>query len=320
MNFLITGGAGFIGSHLAEKLLVEGHSVTVVDNLATGSMQNLPNHPQLRSLRKDILNCRADDFDDRFDGIAHLAATPSVARSWQEPLNCHNNNISATVAVLQLCQELEISRFVFASSAAVYGNPLQVPIAEDSSTIPISPYGLHKLVGEQYINLFMQQFGASLKWSAVNLRLFNVFGPRQDPSSPYSGVISIFMKAMQQGLPLSIYGDGTQTRDFVYVQDVATAFVQALTVPLAASSSVTCNVGTGTSFSLVELVETLTLCFPQWQANVRFQPARLGDIQHSLADISKANRYLNFEPQWTLQSGLKHFVEQVHNGSHSNSV
>lgn len=307
MNFLITGGAGFIGSHVTEKLLTTGHSVTVVDNLATGSVQNLPNHPQLRWLSKDIFECRPTDFDDRFDGVAHLAATPSVTRSWENPLICHNNNISATVAVLQLCQNLKIPRLVFASSAAVYGNPQQVSIAESSSTAPISPYGLHKLVGEQYLNLFAQQFG----WSAVNLRLFNVFGPRQDPSSPYSGVISIFIKAMQQSLPISIYGDGTQTRDFIYVQDVATAFVKALTVPLEAGACITCNVGTGQSVSLLELVQSLNHCFPDWASNIRFQPARLGDIQHSLADISKAAFYLSFQPEWTLQSGLKDFIKRL---------
>lgn len=307
MNFLITGGAGFIGSHVTAKLLSEGHRVTVVDNLATGSVQNLPNHPQLRLLSKNIFDCRATDFPDRFDGIAHLAATPSVARSWEQPLSCHENNISATVAVLQLCQDLKISRLVFASSAAVYGNPKQVPISEDSLTAPISPYGLHKLVGEQYLTLFAQQRG----WSAVNLRLFNVFGLRQDPSSPYSGVISIFLKAMQQGSPISIYGDGTQTRDFVYVEDVATAFVKALTVPLASGSCITCNIGTGQSISLLDLVQSLDHCFPDQASKVQFQPARLGDIQHSLADISKAAFYLSFQPGWTLESGLKNFIEQL---------
>lgn len=305
MNFLITGGAGFIGSHLTEKLLAEGHEVTVVDNLATGKVQNLPSHPRLRWLSKNILHCHAADFDNHFDAIAHLAATPSVTQSWKKPLVCHENNLSTTVAVLQLCQELKIPRLVFASSAAVYGNPQHIPISEGSLTAPISPYGLHKLVGEQYLNLFTQQFGSS----AVNLRLFNVFGSRQDPSSPYSGVISIFIQAMQRGLPISIYGDGTQTRDFIYVQDVASAFLKALTVCLDPGSCITCNIGTGRSISLLELVQSLNHCFPNWMPDIRFQSARLGDIQHSLADISKAAVYLSFESKWSLQSGLKNFIE-----------
>jgi UDP-glucose 4-epimerase len=306
MNFLVTGGAGFIGSHLTEKLLAEGHEVTVIDNLSTGKLENLPTHPKLKLLSKNILCCRTTDFDAHFDGLAHLAATPSVVRSWEEPLICHENNISVTVAVLQLCQDLRIPRLAFASSAAVYGNPEQVPIAEDSPTTPISPYGLHKLTGEHYLNLFAPKFG----WSAVNLRLFNVFGPRQDPGSPYSGVISIFQRAMQQGSPISIYGDGTQTRDFVYVHDVATAFLKALTVPLQEGCYLTCNIGTGHSTSLLDLVQCLHHCLPDWTSDIQFQPARLGDIQHSLANISQAFLHLAFQPKWSLQSGLKHFIEQ----------
>jgi UDP-glucose 4-epimerase len=315
MNFLVTGGAGFIGSHLVEKLLAEGHNVTVLDNLTTGKVHNLPNHPRLKLLSKGILNCCLEDFPDRFDGLAHLAATPSVTQSWQHPLATHENNLSATVAVLQLCQALEIPRLVFTSSAAVYGNPTQIPIVEDSPTNPISPYGLHKLMGEQYINLFVQQLGQQFGWSAANLRLFNVFGPRQDPNSPYSGVISIFMKMMQEQSPITIYGDGTQTRDFVYVQDVALALFKSLTVPLKAGSCITCNIGTGQSVSLLELVQNLHSCLPDWASDIRFQPARLGDIQHSLADISTAAFHLSFQPQWTLQSGLKHFVQELRRGS-----
>jgi UDP-glucose 4-epimerase len=159
MHFLVTGGAGFIGSHLVEKLLAEEHDVTVVDNLTTGDSCNLPNHPQLRLLSKDLFHCHAADFRGYFDGVAHLAATPSVVHSWREPLVAHHNNTSAIVAAIQLCQQLEIPRFVFASSAAVYGNPLQLPIAEDCAIAPISPYGLQKLIGEQYLNLFAQKLG-----------------------------------------------------------------------------------------------------------------------------------------------------------------
>lgn len=230
MHFIVTGGAGFIGSHLTEQLLVEGHNVTVVDNFTTGSLKNLPEHPRLRLLPKNILECQLENFTQPIDGIAHLAATPSVTQSWCQPLESHHNNLSAMIAVLLLCQALNISKLVFASSAAVYGNKIQLPISEAQQTSPISPYGLQKLVSEQYANLFAQQLGLSF----VALRLFNVFGPRQDPKSPYSGVISIFTKAMQKGLPITIYGDGKQTRDFIYVKDVAVAFAKALTTPFLA--------------------------------------------------------------------------------------
>lgn len=304
MHYLITGGAGFIGSHVAEQLLLEGHCVTVVDNFTTGNIQNLPGHPKLQRISKDILDCHAKDLKDKFDGIAHLAATPSVAEAWQKPLATHHNNISTTVAVLELCQALQIPRLVFTSSAAVYGNPIQVPIPENHPTAPISPYGLHKLVGEQYVNLFSQQFGQQFGWSAVNLRLFNVFGPRQDPHSPYSGVISIFAKAMQSEQPIVINGDGTQTRDFIFVKDVASAFVKALTIPLEPGTSITCNIGTGKAISLLALKETLQLCFPNWNSTTKFTESRLGDIQHSQADISLARRYLEFSPEWSIQKGL----------------
>lgn len=207
MHFIVTDGAGFIGSHVTEQLLLEGHRVTVIDNLSTGSLQNLPAHPRLKLLQKDALTCQPEDFPAQIDGIAHLAATPSVTASWLQPLEVHHNNLSSMIAVIQLCQALNIPRLVFASSAAVYGKQIRLPISEFQDTCPISPYGLQKLVSEQYASLFAKQLG----FSFVALRMFNVFGPQQVPGSQYSGVISIFVATMQQGLPITIYGDGTQT-------------------------------------------------------------------------------------------------------------
>jgi UDP-glucose 4-epimerase len=307
MHYIITGAAGFIGSHLTEQLLAEGHSVTAVDNLTTGSLNNLPNHPRLQFLQKDILTCQPEDFNGKVDGIAHLAATPSVMESWWQPLEKHHNNLSATVAVIQLCQALGIPKLVFASSAAVYGGQISLPIAEHHPTAPMSPYGLQKLVSEKYANLFAQQLG----FSFVGLRLFNVFGPRQRPNSPYSGVISIFVSAMQQGLPITIYGDGTQTRDFIYVKDVAIAFTKALTTPMTSGESLTCNIGTGNSISLMQLVNSLKPCFPGWNADVRFAPTRTGDIQHSQADISQADSRLGFSARWSIQSSMQPFVQSL---------
>jgi UDP-glucose 4-epimerase len=305
MHFIVTGAAGFIGSHVTEQLLSEGHTVTAVDNLTTGSLQNLPEHPRLNLLQKDILACQPEDFSGQVDGIAHLAAIPSVMESWWKPLETHHSNLSAMVAVIQLCQALGIPRLVFASSAAVYGGQAMLPIAEEQETCPISPYGLQKLASEQYARLFAQQLG----FSFVALRLFNVFGPRQLPNSPYSGVISIFESAMQQNQPLTIYGDGSQTRDFIYVKDVAIAFTKALTTSIATGKTLTCNVGTGNSISLGQLVAILKNCFPGWTSEIRFAPARTGDIQHSQADISKATSRLEFSPRWSVQAGMKRFVE-----------
>jgi UDP-glucose 4-epimerase len=300
MHFIVTGGAGFIGSHLTEQLLSEGHSVTVVDNLATGRLQNLPDHPQLKFLQKNILACQPEDFTEQIDGIAHLAATPSVTKSWLHPLDAHHNNLSAIVAVIELCRALNIPRLVLASSAAVYGGQSTVPISEDQDTRPISPYGLQKLVCEQYASLFAKQFG----FSFVALRLFNVFGERQLPNSEYSGVISIFTAAMQNNKPIAIYGDGTQTRDFIYVGDVAKAFSKALTVPIMPGCSHICNIGTGRSLSLNQVVRILQESFPSWTSKVNFYPARLGDIHSSQSDITKASVLLNFHADKSLQDCL----------------
>ncbi|WP_066377192.1 MULTISPECIES: NAD-dependent epimerase/dehydratase family protein [unclassified Anabaena] len=307
MNFIITGGAGFIGSHLTEQLLIEGHSVTVVDNLSTGSLKNLPKHSRLKFVCKDILECRAEDFTQPIDGIAHLAATPSVNLSWHKPLETHHNNLSAIIAVLLLCQALKIPKLVFASSAAVYGNKVNLPISEDQQTIPISPYGLQKLVSEQYASLFAKELNISF----IALRLFNVFGPRQDPSSPYSGVISIFTKAISQGLPITIYGDGTQTRDFIYVQDVASAFTKALTISTPNNSCIICNVGTGKETSLMQLINILQNMFPNYKSDINFTRPRIGDIQDSQADITKFISLLNFQPQWSVQSGIRLLLESL---------
>jgi UDP-glucose 4-epimerase len=307
MHFIVTGGAGFIGSHLTEQLLSEGHDVTVVDNLTTGNTTNLPQHPHLKLLTKSILDCQPEDFTVSIDAIAHLAATPSVAESWLKPLETHHNNLSVMIAIIQLCQTLNIPRLVFASSAAVYGNTNQLPILEAHHTIPMSPYGLQKLVSEQYANLFAQESGLSF----IALRLFNVFGPRQVLNSPYSGVISIFTKAIQQGLPITIYGDGTQTRDFVYVKDVAVAFTKALTTTLPAGSCITCNVGTGKRTSLLQIVQFLKAYFPETKVEINFKNARLGDIKHSQADVSKIASIFNFYPQLSVESALSLFIESL---------
>lgn len=306
MHFIVTGGSGFIGSHLTEYLISEGHCITVVDNLTTGNLQNLPlQHPNLRFLEKNILESQPQDFPEKIDGIAHLAATPSVTESWLQPMETHHNNLSAMIKVLQLCQTLKIPKLVFASSAAVYGDKIPLPVSEKQPPNPISPYGLQKLVSEQYAALFAQKFDLSF----IGLRLFNVFGPRQVPNSQYSGVISIFVAAMQQGLPITIYGDGSQTRDFVFVQDVVSAFAKALVTSFPPGLTLTCNVGTGKSTSILQLLEIMRSDFPSWQLEPNFAPARAGDILHSQADISQASSVLDFTPQWSIDDGLKVLIE-----------
>lgn len=300
MHFIVTGGAGFIGSHLTTHLLTEGHSVTVVDSLISGKLQYLPQHERLTLLRQDICHCHPEHFLRPVDGLVHLAATPSVAQSWLEPLQAHQNNLTTTLAVLQLVRALQIPKLVYASSAAVYGDPIHSPITENHATHPISPYGLQKLASEQYIQMFAQHYD----FSAVILRLFNVFGPRQLPNSPYSGVISIFIDAMRHGQPITIFGDGSQTRDFIYVQDIAYGITQALIAEIPAKGTVFCNIGTGTSVTLLTLIETLRGYFPHWNAAVQFAPARAGDIHHSQPCVKKAATAIGFVPRWSVRSAM----------------
>ncbi len=307
MHFLITGGAGFIGSHLTEKLLAEGHEVTVVDNLSTGNLTNLPNHKKLNLIQKNILLCGIDDFKKPLDGIAHLAANASVEKSWLEPLVNHQNNLSATLKVIELCRSLNIPRLVYASSAAVYGDQSKLPISEDMANQPLSPYGLQKLCSEQYAHLFSK----NSNFTFIGLRLFNVFGTRQLPDSGYSGVISIFVNAMKQNLPIKIYGDGLQSRDFVYVEDVANVFFLALTTNNISFHSKIYNVGTGQSTSLLQLVTILKTCFPYYNIPIQFMSTREGDITHSQADISKVCSEFNFKPKWNIQLGLQKLTAQL---------
>ncbi len=305
MHFLITGGAGFIGSHLTDQLLKENHTVTVVDNLIMGQPSYLPKHPNLIFIQKNINECQPQDLPKSIDGIAHLAANSSVNYSWLNPIESNHNNLSSTMTIIQLCYDLKIPRLVFTSSAAIYGNPLEIPITETHPTNPISPYGLHKLMSEKYINFFTQNYPLS----SIILRLFNVFGTRQVAN--YSGVITNFTSAMKQGLPIIIYGDGRQTRDFIYVQDVVTALIKSLTIPLKNNICLTCNIGGGKAVSLLEIVEILKTYFTQWKQEIKFDHPRLGDIQHSWANINKAEQILGFTPSKTLESNLLHYLQEM---------
>lgn len=309
MHIIVTGGAGFIGSHLTEALLDRGHQVTVVDNLRTGSLKHLPCHPSLLVIQKDIQQCQPEDFASPVDGIAHLAATPSVGESWSDPVHAHHNNLSTTIAVINLCQALAIPKLVFASSAAVYGNLSTGLIAEDNLTTPISPYGLQKLTSEQYASLYADRCG----FAFVGLRLFNVFGPRQAPNSAYSGVISRFSQALQQGSRITVYGNGSQTRDFIYVKDVAQAFVQALEIDRAIGTSLICNIGTGVSISLLQLLEHLREIYPETCLvnghNIQFAASRPGDIQHSQANVALAQSTLKFHSRWSIAQGLRSLAD-----------
>ncbi|MDX8406984.1 MAG: NAD-dependent epimerase/dehydratase family protein [Mariprofundaceae bacterium] len=294
---LVTGGAGFIGSHTVERLLKRGCSVRVLDNLSSGKRQNLPlDHAGLELMVGDTTN--ADDVRAAMSGMQrclHLAAQVSVDRSIQEPAASCKQNILAFVNVLDAARHQGLGRVVYASSAAVYGNPQSLPIDETATLAPISPYGLEKQVNEQYARLFAQLYGLS----CFGVRYFNVYGPRQDPASHYAGVISIFVARMQQGKPVTIFGDGSQSRDFIYVGDVARANEAAL----FSDADGVCNVATGSSITLLDLVRQLEVF--AGSSDVHFAAARSGDIRESAASVERMTELLGKRAGTLPEQGLR---------------
>jgi len=294
---LVTGGAGFIGSHTVERLLERGCKVRVLDNLSSGKRQNLPlEHPGLELMIGDTTN--PVDVQAAMLGMQrclHLAAQVSVDRSIQDPAGSCKQNILAFVNVLDAAVRQGIGRLVFASSAAVYGNPHSLPIDESAALAPISPYGLEKQVDEQYARLFGQLHGLS----CFGVRYFNVYGPRQDPASHYAGVISIFVARMQQGKSVTIFGDGGQSRDFIYVGDVARANEAALFSDVEG----VCNVATGSSITLLDLVRQLE-AFADC-SDVHFEPARSGDIRKSAASVERLSELLGMSADTLPEQGLR---------------
>jgi len=300
MHVLVTGGAGFIGSHSVEALLDAGAEVTVLDNFSAGKRANLPMHDRLRIVEGDIRNAssveRAMVGADR---ILHLAAQVSVRASVDDPALSAGHNITGFLNVANAARRLGPLRLVYASSAAVYGAPRALPLDEESICDPLSPYGLEKLVNDKYAGLFSQLYGMSV----LGLRYFNVYGPRQDPASPYAGVISRFASRLTNNEALTVFGDGQQTRDFIFVKDVARANVAAL----RSSFTGVLNVGSGVSISLLELIEALGACAGRTPV-VQFDPPAPGDIHHSAMRPNRIREALGFVATTRLGDGLSTLV------------
>jgi len=298
-SYLVTGGAGFIGSHLAEAIARQGHSVRVADNLSTGKRENLDHIPEVEFLEGDLADF---DFAERavegMQYVLHQAAIPSVARSVEEPLASHKANVDATLNVLVASRSAGVKRVVYAGSSSVYGDAPALPKGEDMASHPLTPYALQKLVAEQYCVMFTRLFG----FETVSLRYFNVFGPRQDPGSPYSGVISRFAVAMLAGQPPTIYGDGEQTRDFTYVANVVDGVMRACAAPDVSGQVI--NLATGRRISLNGLVRTLNECLGTQLKAIHEEP-RIGDIRDSQADVSRAEALLGYQPRVSLDEGLR---------------
>ncbi|HUR57602.1 MAG TPA: SDR family NAD(P)-dependent oxidoreductase [Opitutaceae bacterium] len=307
-SILVTGAAGFIGSHTCDRLLAEGHAVTGVDNLRTGRRANLraaEARPEFRFAELDVTDAAKFDalvVSARPAALIHLAALVSVQESISDPGLNYQLNVAATQAVAEAARRHRVGRVVFASSAAVYGDCTEIPLGEQAPTRPISPYGGAKLASEALLIAHAATFG----FTARCQRYFNVFGPRQDPRSPYSGVISIFCSRLQAGEAPTIFGDGEQTRDFISVHDVARANVLAATLPSLPSGIA--NICTGTATSLNHLAATLGRIRPQAPAPLH-APARGGDIRHSLGRPQKAREDFGFAAEVSLETGLRELVE-----------
>ena len=300
--YLVTGGAGFIGSHLVEELARRGERVRVADNLSTGKRANLAHVSGVELLEGDLAMLEfARQAVDGVEYVLHQAAIPSVPRSVSDPVTSNRSNIDATLNVLVAAREAGVRRVVYAGSSSAYGDTPTLPKREDMPPSPLSPYALQKLVGEQYARLFTSLYGLE----TVTIRYFNVFGPRQDPSSPYSGVISLFIKALIEGHRPTIYGDGEQTRDFTYVANVVDGVLRACRAPGASGRVI--NVATGGRISLNELLATLSRIIGAPVDPVH-APPRQGDVRDSQADISCARTLLEYEPAIGFEEGLRYTV------------
>ena len=298
-SYLVTGGAGFIGSHLAEELVRRGHQVRVVDNLVTGKRRNLDHIAGVDFLEGDLAEPGvAERAVGGIEYVLHQAAIPSVPRSVNDPVASHRANVDASLNVLVAARDAGVKRLVYAGSSSVYGDTPTLPKREDMPPNPLSPYALQKLVAEQYCQMFTRLYG----FETVTIRYFNVFGPRQDPGSPYSGVISLFAAALISGRQPVIYGDGEHTRDFTYVSNVVDGVLRACEAPKAAGEVI--NVATGGRISLNELLRTMNRIVGTNLEAVH-QPSRAGDVRDSQADITKAKTLLGYAPKVALDEGLR---------------
>jgi UDP-glucose 4-epimerase len=296
---LVTGGAGFIGSHITERLLVEGYRVRILDNFSTGKRENIPESPRLEVITGDVADFGT--VQNAMKNVAivfHEAAIASVPETVDNPLASERVNYRGTLNVLEAARHAGTRRVMFACSAAVYGDLPELPKQENMPLRPLSPYAVDKLASEHACQMYWHLYGLE----TVSLRYFNVFGPRQDPSSPYSGVISIFADRLQQGRQPAIYGDGEQTRDFVYVSDVVEANMRAATAPAAPGMAI--NVATGGTITINGLLQTICK-IKNRPFEPGYQPGRQGDIRHSRADVSKAAEILEWQPAVGFEAGLR---------------
>jgi len=304
-RYLVTGGAGFIGSHIVRRLVSDGQHVRVVDNLSTGQ------EARLDDVRQSIDFLHGDLADEEvseaavlgIDYVLHQAAIPSVQRSINDPVGTNKANVTATLNLLESCRKANVRRFVYAASSSAYGDAEVLPKVESMPVNPLSPYALQKWVGEHYCKLYHKLYGLQ----TISLRYFNVFGPSQDPHSEYSAVIPKFITAVLAKKPITVYGDGEQSRDFTYVENIVEANLLAAEAISAAAGNVY-NIGCGARVSLNTLIGLLEENIGV-KAEVVYAKPKAGDVRHSLADIAQARHVLGYEPKVMLNEGLRLTIE-----------
>lgn len=310
-QFLITGGAGFIGSHIATYLLENGAKVRVLDNLLTGRMSNIEKHltnPDFEFIEGDITDLETcKKACQGVDMISHQAALGSVPRSLLFPEKTNEINVGGFLNMLIAAKENKVSKFVYASSSSVYGDEYTLPKLEDKIGNALSPYAVSKYTNELYAKVFSNSFGMKI----IGLRYFNIFGPNQDPNGPYAAVIPIFISNIIKGETFYINGDGKTTRDFTYVANAVQANVRAMTTDNVAAFNQVYNIACGSNYSLLQLVESLEANLNK-KADMQFRDFRQGDIRDSLADISKAKNLLGYEPTHSFEQGIKETVESIY--------
>lgn len=301
-SFLITGGVGFIGSNIALRLVRGGHKVTILDNFATGRGQNIAEMKNdVRLIRGDIRNLKTVELASRgIDYVLHQAALPSVQRSVKDPKTTHEINAGGTLNVLLAARKANVKRVVYASSSSVYGETPTLPKHEGMTLSPISPYAVSKLAGELYCRAFYKVYGLE----TVCLRYFNVYGPRQDPNSEYAAVIPKFITAILAGQRPIIFGDGNQSRDFTFVEDVVEANILATKAKARGATGEVFNIAVGQRTTVNQLVATLNKILGT-TIKPKYTKQRPGDIKHSLADIRKAQKVLDYKPRYDLEAGLR---------------
>jgi UDP-glucose 4-epimerase len=305
-SYLITGIAGFIGSTLARGVLAQGNHVRGIDNLSTGRRENLAEIRDRVDLREaDLLDLKsAQEACRGVDYIFHEAAIPSVPRSVLDPLESNRANIDATANLLVAARDAKVKRVVYAASSSAYGDTPTLPKREDMLPSPISPYAVAKLTGEYYMTSFWRCYGLE----TVSLRYFNIFGPRQDPTSPYSGVLAKFITQMLKKEQPVIFGEGQQSRDFTYVENVVNANLLACQAPSSAVAGRVFNVATGARIDLNETFRVLKK-LTGYNGEVKYEAERAGDVKHSLADLSLAKQHLRYEPKVGFEEGLQRTIE-----------